>query len=401
MHCSRLFSALLLCFAFTTVAFGQTATIVRNAHIRMLPDGTSTSLQKMEPPRDLKVLNDKDTLGYYHVLSQEGNRGYVYRTLVRLQKQDPDWYTAVQPLATTAGTIDACSFNVKFLGMSTSRQDKTLTDLLTPYHLVIVQELVAPPYDGRYPDGVAFKGDAEAARFFNLMSEAGFSHYLSPEDTGKNKNRVASSSSEWSVVFYRDEVLRIDSAQCAYIGAPLVKHATFDRVPFRFHFSTTDGTLDFSVINVHLASEAKATAQRKAELQFIDLYAQSLYSTEKDFLIVGDMNIQSQAEYSVVLPPQWKSLNDACVNTNVAGSHTASSGRPYDHVMYVPAHTTADLDTTFDMQVIDIYERYYSTWSRENPEAAASSYWGNTFGATYSDHHPVVFRLVYGVGDDD
>jgi len=385
----------------TFTALGQTATLVRNAHIRLLPDGTSTSLQKMEPTQTLKVLTDKDTLGYYHVVSQTGHKGYVYRTLVRLSKQDPDWYSTVQPLAINVGTIEACSFNIKFLGMSTSREDNTITDLLTPYHLVIVQELVAPPYDGRYPDNVAYQGDAEAARFFDRMTEAGFSHYLSPEDTGKNKNRVASSSSEWSVVFYRDEVLRIDSGQCAYISAPLVKHATFDRVPFRFQFSTVDGSLDFSIINVHLASEAKATAQRRSELQFIAAYAQSQYAHEKDFLIVGDMNIQSQAEYTAVLPQQWISLNDECVNTNVAGSHTASSGRPYDHVMYVPAYTTTDLDTAFDMQVIDIYERYYSTWSRENPEAAASSYWGNTFGATYSDHHPIVFRLVYGKGDDD
>nr|MBP9151943.1 hypothetical protein [Flavobacteriales bacterium] len=324
----------------------------------------------------------------------------VYRNLIKISSEDPAWWSSsTQPIELK--DLNVCSFNIKWLGSSKSKENRKLVNLMLPYDLVIVQELVAPPFDGFYPSGEKYDGDAEAAIFFNLMRDNGFSAFLSNEDTGKNKNHSGSSQSEWFVVFYRDGVLRVDSNRCEFISSPLVLNSTFDRVPYRFQFSTIDNTLDFSVINVHLASDEGAVAERKKELQTIVSYANSEWNNEKDFLIVGDMNIQSSAEFTTVLPVQWQSLNDECRATNVASAKRLDSSKPFDHVMYFPEYTAGDLDLVYDLQIVDLYTAYYPQWAADNPSSASSSSWVNSFGSVFSDHYPVTFKMVYGVADDD
>jgi endonuclease/exonuclease/phosphatase family metal-dependent hydrolase len=378
----------------------QTAKVARNAHIRSAPDGASVSLIKLEKGVDLKVLLTTDTLGYYAVAAQSGECGYIYRTLVKISSEDPAWWgsptTSLEPK-----DLHVCSFNIKWLGSSKSKENRKLVDLMLTYDLVIVQELVAPPFDGVYPNGEKYDGDAESAVFFDLMYDNGFRFFLSNEDTGKNKNHSGSSQSEWFVVFYRDGVLRVDSSRCEFISSPLVLNSTFDRVPYRVQFSTIDNTLDFSVINVHLASDEGAVAERKKELETIVSYANSQWNNEKDFLIVGDMNIQSSAEFTTVLPIQWQSLNDECRATNVASAKNPDNQKPYDHVMYFPEYTAADLDLIYDLEVVDLFTTFYTQWAIENPSSASSSSWVNSFGSVLSDHHPVTFKMVYGVADDD
>ncbi len=393
---------ILTAFVISFSAFSQTALPVRNAHIRLLPDSKTTSLYKAVVTEELKLLEEDNGNHYYRVRTKDGITGYVYRTLVRLSKENPSWEVPLpEPIAASEGILNACSFNIKFIGSSPNKRNEKLCDLLTPYDLVVVQELVAPPYDGFYSQNQPYKGDVEAAAFFNIMTDHGFASFLSSEDTGRNENHTGGSSSEWFVVFYRPEILVIDSARCEFLSEQLVANEVFDRVPFRFQFSTVDKTLDFSIINVHLASAAGATEQRKEELAFITNYINSSTDGEKDYLIVGDMNIQSSSEYSNILPQNWLSLNDECVITNLAASKKASSGKPYDHVMYEAQYSATDIDTAFGMQVIDIFTPFYLEWAQEFPTSASSPYWVASFASYYSDHHPVAFRLVYGVEDDD
>lgn len=387
----------LICFSACFRSFSQSATVVRNAHIRSAPTGAGVSLKKLEKGMVLKLMMHADTLGYYAVTAETGESGFVYRNLIKISADDPSWWT----ITSKPKYISACSFNIKFLGSSKSKEDQKLVDLLGPYELVIVQELVAPPYDGFYPDNVAYAGDIEAASFFDRMKEKGFSYYLSNEDTGKNKNRSNSSQSEWFVVFYRPSVLQVDSSRCEFISLPLVSNPVFDRVPFRVQFSTLDMTLDFSIINVHLASAERADQERRDELQSIESYTRSQASNEKDFIVVGDMNIQSVAEFQRALPANWESLNNECRSTNLAAARNPDNQKPYDHVVYCPEFTANDLDLEFDMQILDIYERFYADWATQNASSAASSSWVTSFGAVFSDHYPVTFRLKYGVKDDD
>ncbi|MCF8465542.1 MAG: hypothetical protein K9G41_11915 [Flavobacteriales bacterium] len=399
----RLFGFLLIAlfgFFHSELSFAQSAEVGRSAHIRSAPNKSSISLKNVEKGSILKVFLTTDTLGYYAVVAETGESGYIYRNLVKISGADPRWWGA--PVQTSEpANLNICSFNIKWLGSSKSKENLKLVELMLPYDLVIVQELVAPPFDGVYPNGEKYEGDAESALFFNIMRDNGFSAFLSNEDTGKNKNHSGSSQSEWFVVFYRDGVLRVDSSRCEFISAPLVSNATFDRVPYRFQFSTLDKTLDFGIINVHLASDEGAVAQRKKELETIVAYAHSEWDNEKDFLIVGDMNIQSSGELTMVIPPKWLSLNDECRATNVASAKRPDSSKPFDHVMYFPEYTARDLDLFYDFQLVDLFTACYPKWALENESSAASSSWVNSFGSVFSDHYPVTFNMVYGVADDD
>lgn len=390
------FLSVFLWFALFSIGLSQSAIVSRTAHIHPTPDADSRSLLKLKKGMIVKLSSLNDTLGFYLVTAESGESGFVYEKLLKTSDENPDWWLTQEPKF-----IRACSFNIKFLGSSKSKENEKLTELLNPFDLVIVQELVSPPYSGVYPDGEAFQGDEESATFFDLMSAKGFKHYLSYEDTGKKKNHTSASQSEWFVVFYRPELLKADSSRCQFISNPLVANPVFDRVPFRFQFSTLDKTLDFSIINVHLASAESADEERKAELQSIETYARSQYSNEKDFIVVGDMNIQSQSEFQHVLPAKWESLNDECRATNLAAARNPDNQKPYDHVVYYPEFTANDLDLEYDLQILNIYEQFYPNWAAQNASSAASSSWVTSFGAVFSDHYPVTFRLKYGVKDDD
>lgn len=73
-----------------------------------------------------------------------------------------------------AKDITICSFNIQFLGSSKERDNKSLTDILKPYDIVVVQELVAPPYKGKFPNGDAYKPDKVVTEFFDMMSANNF-----------------------------------------------------------------------------------------------------------------------------------------------------------------------------------------------------------------------------------
>ena len=117
-------------------------------------------------------------------------------------------------------------------------------------------------------------------------------------------------------------------------------------------------------------------------------------AVERDFVILGDMNIEDAAELAEVTPAGFVSLNDECrpTNTNVNGP------KPYDHVMVNPAFTT-EADWGFDLQVINLVEAMRSVWVLPEPYPG-DPYVHNEFKQYYSDHHPVVFRLG-GTGADD
>lgn len=81
-------------------------------------------------------------------------------------------------------SVTICSFNIQFLGSSTHRDNAALAGLVKDYDVVVVQELVAPPYPGSFPDGSPFEPDPQAAAFFDAMKANGADYWLSEEDTG-------------------------------------------------------------------------------------------------------------------------------------------------------------------------------------------------------------------------
>jgi hypothetical protein len=179
----------------------------------------------------------------------------------------------------------------------------------------------------------------------------------------------------------------------------------YERVPHSFAFRTLDNKLDFILVSVHLKPN-KGSAdkkRRKEELATIAKWVDGKDDEEKDFIILGDMNIEDEAELTDATPVGFNSLNDECVatNTNVNGP------KPYDHVMYRPEFTN-EIDAVFDFKVINLLEVMRPFWNSPDPYPGGSAnqidlpkYDHNKFRAFYSDHHPVVFKMNVLDADDD
>ena len=112
--------------------------------------------------------------------------------------------------AKAEGTLTICSLNIQFLGNSPVRDDVALANILQGYDIVVVQELVSPPYDGTFPGGKPFNPDEQSAEFFDAMDGHEFDYVLSEEDTGTGENIHRNvSSTEWWVTFYKPDAVGV------------------------------------------------------------------------------------------------------------------------------------------------------------------------------------------------
>src|SRR5215218_5480581 len=109
-----------------------------------------------------------------------------------------------------ARDLGVVSFNIQFLGNYKNRRNEDLADMLAPYDLVIVQELVAPPHPGHFSDGSPFVPDPEARAFFDAMKAKHFDYVLSDEDTGTGPvNHLNSAATKWFVAFYKPQYVKL------------------------------------------------------------------------------------------------------------------------------------------------------------------------------------------------
>jgi endonuclease/exonuclease/phosphatase family metal-dependent hydrolase len=318
---------------------------------------------------------------------------------------DPPWGGDPSPGSMDPPSADdrllVASFNVKFLGYYPERDAEGLADLLADYDVVLVQEVVAPPYPGRFPGGEPYRPDPESRAFFDAMQARGFAFELSLEDTGRGEtNRNNSAATEWFAAFYRPQ--RISPAKDlphGYLTLDRTAHPDFDRVPHAFSFRTRDGGPDFVLISVHLHADARGWQRRRDELAAIARWVDRHDGVERDFVIMGDMNVQDCAELDRVTPPGFVSLNDDCMPTNTLGAHRPAKGRPYDHVMLRPEYAS-EVDFEHGMKVIDLVAAMEPRWAGPG-RYPGSPYRHDEFISRYSDHHPVVFAIRLDVPDDD
>jgi len=165
-----------------------------------------------------------------------------------------------------------------------------------------------------------------------------------------------------------------------------------------FAFRTLDEKLDFVLISLHLEPNGGAShkARRKHELSAIANWIDDNDDEEKDFIILGDMNIEDEDELVDATPSGYLSLNDECriTNTNINGP------KPYDHVMYNTTFTT-EIDTEFDLKVINLIGLMEPLWLLTDVNYHGNPYNHNLFKQYYSDHHPVVFVMKVPDEDDD
>jgi len=305
------------------------------------------------------------------------------------------------PAYSDHSTIAICSFNIQFLGNSTARDDAGLAEIVKGNDIVVVQELVAPPYAGVYPDGEAYDGDVAAAEFFEEMKSRGFEYVLSEEDTGTGPDiHKHSSATEWWVAFYKPESVDVaNGLPHGFLNSDRSDNLNYERVPFAFAFRSKEGSLDFVLISVHLqpGKESTSKIRRHHELDSIARWIDKNDAIEKDFIILGDMNIEDCEELGQVTPKSFVSLNSNCLptNTNINGP------KPYDHVMYRPATTQFDIDSHYQFKVIDLISGMRSRWDEGTLGAyPGDPYDHNKFRRYYSDHHPVRFQMLVNADDD-
>ncbi|MFX0196679.1 MAG: endonuclease/exonuclease/phosphatase family protein [Candidatus Hodarchaeota archaeon] len=280
------------------------------------------------------------------------------------EKKEEDISTqaeVTEPTSVEIEPLTICSFNIQFLGHYKKRDDVALSKILKDYDLVVVQELVAPPYEGSFPDATAFNPDEESADFFDEMKSLGFGYVLSEEDTGTNDDiHKNNTSTEWWVCFYKPEkVKEASDLPSGFLAEDRSNHDDYERVPYAFAFRTADDKLDFVLISIHLMPNGAGPKRerRKHELATIESWIDANDGTEKDFIILGDMNIEDGEELADASPSGFVSLNDECVQTNT----NVNSPKPYDHVMYNSTHTS-EIDENFDFKVINLIQVMKTYW---------------------------------------
>ncbi len=333
----------------------------------------------------------------------DDNSGHINRTTGIYHCHPEDNPHCILPGQTTTGfqaaPITVASFNIQFLGNSNSRDDAALAAVVAEFDIVAIQELVSPPYAGTFPDGSQFNPDPQSAEFFDAMQAHGFEFVLSPEDTGTGEviHRNGSSTEWWVVFFQPDRVTVDDTLQNGFLAEDRSNHANFERVPFAFGFHSVDGDFDFVLISTHLKPGTGSTnrARRAEELNTINQWIQNQAGSERDYVILGDMNLYRN-ELAALIPDGLQTLNDQCLRTN-----TASVARCYDHVLYNPVNTSeVDADS---FRVIDLIDRMRPFWQVQNPGLPypGDPYEHNTFRSMYSDHHPIAFSFTVTEADDD
>lgn len=329
-------------------------------------------------------------LGEAHSGGTDSNGGHIDRSSGAYHCHKSD---CLLPVITEDLSLKVTSFNIQFLGNFKNRDNASLASLVADQDIVVIQELVAPPYTGTFPNGDPYKPDLEAADFFEEMEVRGFDYLLSEEDTGtKSTSHVNSAATEWWVTFYKPEsVMVADDLFNGFLADDRYDHVNYERVPYATSFRTSEGN-DFVLISVHLMPGASKSSRRLEELTSIYSWIDANDDTEKDFIILGDMNIEDCDELEAVLAAGYVSLNRQCLPTNT----NLNGPKPYDHVIH---KGLPEVHSFF--KVVDLIESMRAPWGLKSSEAyPGDPYIHNPFRVRYSDHHPVQF-IISSDQDDD
>jgi hypothetical protein len=300
-------------------------------------------------------------------------------------------------VAFSQDTINLCSFNIQFLGHFKNKDNSTLSKILSPYDVVIIQELVAPPVPGKFSDNSPYKVDAESKAFLEEMKISGFEFWLSTDDTGPTKNQTNSTASEWWIIFYKRHKIVPDSSRYfGFVSQQLVANSNLDRVPYVFPFKTIQENSTFSLIPVHLnpGDSQEDYKRRQTEFSYLFNWTKNQSESNKDFFIVGDCNIYKSEEFEKFKSIDYYSLNEKCNLTNTKIYESKTKGKPYDHLFY-NSNSKEDLILN-SFKVIDLL----SEVKKYNPTNVIEPYNHDDFRAKYSDHLPFTFQLITGKDTD-
>jgi hypothetical protein len=297
-------------------------------------------------------------------------------------------------------TLNICSFNIQFLGHFKARDNQKISEILKPYDIVVIQEMVAPPTSGTFPSNKQnYKADFESKVFVNAMCQQGFSYWISTEDTGPNKNHVNSSASEWWITFYRKDIITPDSSRFyGFIDTTLANNSKYERVPFCMPFKSLDGCSTFSLISLHLkpGNSSDDRKRRAHEIKSLFYWIGSQPELNKDFIVLGDCNFHRKEEFVKYESKCIYSLNNKCLSTNTKLYEDPKKGRPYDHVFYNEYSENEIITSSF--KAVDIMKKIRELDT--NKVFPYEPYEHNLFRTSFSDHIPISFSYVLGKDED-
>ena len=317
--------------------------------------------------------------------------------------------------------LDICSFNIQFLGSFRLRNTDALAGIVSEADcdVVVVQELVAPPdlrvipgseYFGKdilplYPSGEPHKASSASTEFFISMYEAGYDKFhLSEQDTGTGRDiNHNGASTEWYVTFFKSsKVKKAPDLATGFIsskGKNLAGHGIYERVPYALGLRTLDDKYDFVLVSVHLrpGSGPFNRRRRKVELNGIRRWMERRMkrTSEQNYIILGDMNINKGKYLERTTPKGFVSLNynNLPTNTNI------HSDKPYDHVMIVPENNP-EIPVEDNFMVYDLVKMAEKYWSFNIPYPG-DPYNHLGFRQVFSDHQPIKFKIYPGKKDLD
>lgn len=327
---------------------------------------------------------------------------------------------ASQNIVISNSSLKICSFNIQFLGNSKLRDDDALAQVLRTKacDIVAVQELVAPPDLRLLPASNYYRQERlptfpgttqeylpsnKATSFFMAMQNAGFDGFiLSEEDTGPGAQaHTNASSSEWWVAFYNTKKVKpaIDLPH-GFLSETRSESKDWDRVPYAFSFRSIQDSFDFVLVSVHLRPGALNADKKRRQLELGNISKwvtkQLRKNKERDYFILGDMNIESPAEFQTAIPKNYMSLN---TNASYSTNTNTFTPRPYDHVLYRP-NITRSAGKNNNFEVIHLVQEMKKYWTLP-VDYPGEPYNHNIFRVYYSDHDPIAFRTQMPEVDND
>jgi len=317
------------------------------------------------------------------------------------------WVLLCVLLATSLGvaaleSLTVCSFNINQLGHYPEKDGRALAHVLAGFDIVVVQGIVAPPYDGTFPDGDPYEPEGHVAEFFDDMTARwGYAYSLSEEDTGKRLlNHSNEPWTEWSVVFYdSSKLLLADGLPNEYIAEDVTANPLFDRVPHAFSLQHIDTGFDFVVIsvNLHSGSDTADRVRRAGELQAISAWIDGQKTGETEYIILGSLNFADCTEALSCTPSACQFLNPTYSGDCLSTDATLNPASPFDGVLFTQR---VEVDFVFGLRVIDLVYGLAAVW---NPygEPMDTAYEEHGFTRTLSTHNPIVFRFQLASGDWD
>lgn len=288
--------------------------------------------------------------------------------------------------------VQVCSFNISFLGHWKDKKADELAAVLKRCEVIAVQEMVAPPIPMNFPNGDSLPPDPQAQAFTEAMRAAGFSYVISPEDTGITRVHTSTTRSEFYIFFYRPEVVQPvrEGMPNGFVDPLLIGNPVYDRVPFAASFAVLDPygnrKNDFVLVSVHLATKRgsrtteDARQRRRGEIAGVWdwIREQRKIGSERNFFVVGDMNISNRQELTGILDSSQHfdhvaSLNEDGVPTNIAKTS------PFDQAMFDVREGEAVVPR---LAVVDL------RLAVGQPDLGTRE-----FVMSYSDHDPIAFKV--------